>query len=1002
MSEKKVNHILDMASIRKRLQNARGQEYWRSLEELAGTDEFREFLRHEFPLLSSGWSDSLNRRGILKLMGASLVLAGMTACTQRPAEKIVPYVRAPEEIVPGKPLFYATAMTLGGFGTGLLVESHLGRPTKIEGNPQHPASLGATDAFAQASILTLYDPDRSQVVTHNGRISSWVSFLASLNLERESQLGKKGTGLRILTETVTSPTLASQLQALLAEFPAAKWHQYEPVGRDNVYLGTKLAFGEPVNVVYDLEKADVIFTLDADILSSGPGHLRYARQWAARRQVRGGRGVMNRLYAVECTPSNTGALADHRWMQGGEMESIARAVAERMGVQIASSGTLPVESRLIDALARDLAEHRGSSIVVAGDSQPPAVHAIAHVMNAMLGNVGSTVHYTEPVEANPVEQLQSLRELANEMQRGVVDLLIILGGNPVYDAPADFNFAENLAKVKTRVHLGLFEDETSRLCHWHIPEAHYLEAWGDCRAFDGTASILQPPIAPLYEGKSAHELLASLSGKSGISSHDIVREFWKGKITAGNFEEFWQVTLHDGVVAHSALPAKSMILKTDWMNQGPVKSQAELHTSPRPPAPGLDVVFRPDPALFDGRFANNGWLQELPRPLTKLTWDNAACISPATAERLNLKSREMVEIHLGGRSLRAPIWILPGQPNDSVLLHLGHGRSRAGKVGTGIGFNAYTLRTSGAIWRGRGAELKPSPGETPLATTQDHNSMEGRPLVRSGTITEYRNNPHFVHEKGEEPAYDMTLYPPVEYKGYSWGMAVNLNSCIGCNACVAACQSENNIPVVGKDQVQRGREMHWLRIDRYYQGDLDDPAIYFQPVMCQHCENAPCEPVCPVAATAHSSEGLNQMVYNRCVGTRYCSNNCPYKVRRFNFLQYTDWETESLKPLRNPDVTVRGRGVMEKCTFCVQRINAAKIQAELEDREVRDGEIVTACQQACPTRAIEFGNLNDSESRVAKLKAQPLNYSLLGDLNARPRATYLARLRNPNPAIEKE
>jgi MoCo/4Fe-4S cofactor protein with predicted Tat translocation signal len=986
------------------------------LEELAGTDAFKEFLHNEFPQLFSGWSDSLNRRDALKLMGASLALAGMTACTQRPAENIVPYVRSPEEIVPGKPMFYATAMTLGGYGTGLLVESHLGRPTKIEGNPQHPASLGATDAFAQASILTLYDPDRSQVVTHNGRISSWISFLASLSLERESQLGKKGAGLRILTETVTSPTLASQLQALLAEFPAARWHQYEPVGRDNVYLGTKLGFGEAANVVYDLEKADVIFALDADILSSGPGHLRYAKQWAARRRVTGGRGSMNRLYAVESTPSNTGAVADHRWMHSGEMESIARAVAQRIGIQIANSGTLPVEFRLIEALAKDLAEHHGSSLVVAGDSQPPVVHAIAHAMNAMLGNVGSTVHYTEPVEANPVEQLQSLHELVYEMQRGAVDLLIILGGNPVYDAPADFNFAENLAKVKTRVHLSLFEDETSRLCHWHIPEAHYLEAWGDCRAFDGTASILQPLIAPLYEGKSAYEVLASLSGTSGISSHDIVREFWKGKIAGGNFEEFWQVTLHDGVMANSALPAKNVILKTDWMNQGPgaggqgpgargqgsPESRSEAIIAPRPPAPGFGVIFRSDPALFDGRFANNGWLQELPRPLTKLTWDNAACISPAAAERLRLKSQEMVEIHLNGRSLRAPVWILPGQPDDSVLLHLGHGRSRAGKVGTGIGFNAYALRTSSAIWRGAGAELKPFPGETPLATTQDHNSMEGRQLVRTGTIAEYRNNPYFVREKGEEPARDMTLYPPMADEGYAWGMTINLNSCIGCNACVIACQSENNIPVVGKDQVKRGREMHWLRIDRYFQGELDDPAIYFQPVMCQHCEHAPCEPVCPVAATSHSSEGLNQMVYNRCVGTRYCSNNCPYKVRRFNFLQYTDWETESLKPLRNPDVTVRGRGVMEKCTFCVQRINAAKIQAELEDREVGDGEIVTACQQACPTHAIEFGNINDSESRVAKLKMQPLKYSLLGELNTRPRATYLARLRNPNPAIEKE
>jgi len=1009
----------DLAEIRARLQGARGQEYWRSLEELADTEEFREFLHSEFPRQAAGWTDSINRRDALRLIGASLALAGLSGCASPPFEKIVPYVRAPEDLVPGKPLFYATAMTFGGYATGLLVESHLGRPTKVEGNPQHPASLGATDIFAQASVLTLYDPDRSQVVVHNGRIGSWISLLAALGEAREAQLLKKGAGLRILTETVTSPTLASQIQALLTDMPLAKWHQYEPAGGDGARNGAVLALGEPVHTVYDISKADVILSLDADFLNTGPGHMRYAKVWAARRQAQAGREGMNRVYAVECTPSNTGAVADHRLaLRASQVGSIAKAIAKEIGLAVAPDAAHSENAAWISAIAADLKAHRGRSLVIPGAYQPAALHALAQAMNYALGNFGSTVIHTDPAEARPVDQTRSLLELTEDMKAGRVDTLVILGGNPVYTAPSDFDFALNLGKVKVKFHLGLYSDETARLCNWHIPEKHFLEAWSDARAYDGTVTIMQPLIAPLYGGKSAHEILSSLLGKSGVSDHDSVRDYWKTKRPGSDFDQFWQVSLHDGFVAGSALPPKSVVPNDKWMQgienrefgteqTGQAASAGGQASLGPPQAPasqsgGLEVVFRPDPTIWDGRFANNGWLQELPKPLTKLTWDNAAHISPATAERLGLHAREVVEISYRGSVVRSPVWIMPGQPPDCVTLHLGYGRTNAGKVGDGAGFNVYPLRGSGALWFGRGAELRKTGAEMILGCTQNHHSMEGRNPVREGTIGEFERHPEFVKEMGEDPPRDLTLYPGFEYKGHAWGMSVDLGACIGCNVCTIACQAENNIPVVGKAQVNNGREMHWIRVDRYHKGDLDKPSSHFQPVMCQHCENAPCELVCPVQATSHSSEGLNQMVYNRCVGTRYCSNNCPYKVRRFNFLQFSDWETPSLKLQRNPDVTVRGRGVMEKCTFCVQRINGAKIQAEKEDRPVRDGEIVTACQAACPTGAILFGDINDPESRIAREKSQPLSYGLLAELNTRPRTTYLARLRNPNPALEKE
>jgi molybdopterin-containing oxidoreductase family iron-sulfur binding subunit len=982
---------LDLTTVRVQLANARGQQYWRSLEELANTEEFQEFLQREFPRQASEWANSLSRRHFLKLMGASLALVGLTACSRQPPEAIVPYVQAPEGWIPGKPQFFATAMTLGGYATGVLVESQLGRPTKVEGNPDHPASLGATDAFAQASILTLYDPDRAQTVTQMGEASSWEAFLQALQAELEPQRSSGGAGLRILTETLTSPTLTAQLQELLTQFPSATWHQYEPINRDNVYAGAQRAFGEAVEPIYRFDQAEVILSLDADFLSTCPGHVRYARDFASRRRVsREDAAAMNRLYVVESTPTPTGAIADHRLpLKAAQVESFVRALAQALGLAVAP-GNQAIPENWIGAIAHDLQAHRGASLVLTGDHQPPIVHALVHAINDALANGGQTVLYTDPVVASPVNQTESLRELVAAMAAGQVELLVILGGNPVLTAPADLDFAGALDQVKFRVHLGLYEDETSARCHWSLPESHYLEAWSDARAYDGAITIIQPLIEPLYDSRSTHQVLAMLLGQADRSDHDIVRGYWESQSSAEDFDLFWQTALRDGLVADTAFSPKSVALNREFDQPSPLATAG---------AEDLELIFQPDPSIWDGRFANNGWLQELPKPLTKLTWDNAALMSPATAEKLGLSNDDLVELRYQGRTVRAPVWVMPGQSEGSVTVHLGYGRTQAGRVGTGIGFNAYALRTTDVPWFGSGLEIVKTGERYPLASTQMHQSIEGRDLIRVGTVEQFQVEPDFA-QKPETHLAEISLYPKFEYKDYAWGMVIDLNACLGCNACVVACQAENNIPIVGKDQVLRGREMLWIRLDRYYQGNLDNPATYHQPVLCMHCENAPCEVVCPVGATLHDHEGLNMMVYNRCIGTRYCSNNCPYKVRRFNFLQYSDQETESFKLQRNPEVTVRARGVMEKCTYCVQRISAARIAAKEEGREIRDGEVVTACQGACPTQAIVFGNINDSTSQVAQLKASSLNYGLLTELNTHPRTTYLARLRNPNPELE--
>jgi molybdopterin-containing oxidoreductase family iron-sulfur binding subunit len=1049
-----MNERKDIEALRARLEGTRGREYWRSLEAVAETAEFKEFLHREFPQNASEWLDPVGRRGFLKLMSASLALAGVSACTRQPTEELVPYVRQPEEIVPGKPLFFATAMTMNGAGMGLLVESHEGRPTKIEGNPDHPSSHGATDVFAQAAILGLYDPDRSRTLTNLGDIRPFSAFVAAARDILAAQKQSGGRGFRILSETVASPTLAAQIRQLLQEMPQAKWVQWEPTARHNAREGSRLAFGEYVETQYAFDKADVILSLDADFLCTGASGVRHARAFASRRRLEGDRAQTSRFYAVESTPTNTGTKADHRLpLRPSQIEAFAHAVAAALGVGGAAAELPESARKWIDPLVKDLQAARGRSLIVAGDAMPPSVHALAHAMNLALGNAGTTVVFTETPEAQPIDQRAALRELVGEMNAGTVEFLLILGGNPVYTAPSDLQFEKALDKVGVRAHLGLYEDETAARCHWHIPEAHFLEAWSDTRADDGTITIVQPLIAPLYGGKSVHEVVAALI-EGERPGYDVVREHWmmdrggfanQAAATAAGaaaanrpaasaaanqtarpeggagapaaagtaagaaagaaqqqgpatftpqpaptpFDLAWRRWLHDGLIADTAFAPKQ------------VRLVATAFGSPASAGEGLEVVFRPDPSVYDGRFNNNAWLQELPKPLTKLTWDNAALISVGTAERLGLTGGDIVELKQGNRTLRLPVWLNMGHAPDTLTLHTGYGRTRAGRVGNDTGFNVNPLRTLAGFDSATGVSLTRVGEKYELACTQDHWSFEGRNIIRVGTVAQFTADPAFAQRQEHLPIKGITMLPDYRYDGYAWGMTIDQNVCTGCNACVVACQAENNVPVVGKSQVLNGREMHWLRVDRYYSADnLENPDTYHQPMQCQQCENAPCEVVCPVSATVHNEEGLNDMVYNRCVGTRYCSNNCPYKVRRFNFLLYQDWTTESIKLQRNPDVTVRSRGVMEKCTYCVQRINHARVNSKLEDREIRDGEVVTACQAACPTDAIVFGNINDPQSRVAQTKKSALNYSLLADLNTKPRTSYLAIVRNPNTELE--
>ncbi|MBV9825442.1 MAG: 4Fe-4S dicluster domain-containing protein [Alphaproteobacteria bacterium] len=948
-------------------------EYWRGLESAAVNSDGIAALASAAP--------HLPRRRLLQLMAASLALGGLGGCGPEPERRnLLPYVEVPPGIVPGQPQLFATAMTEGGYGTGLLVRHQMGRPVKIEGNPDHPASRGAASAIHQASILTMYDPLRAQSIVSAGQLATWEAFVAAAQTWR----GNSGEGLRLLTGPITSPTLIAQIAALTTTLPAARWHQWEPYDRDNERAATAVAFGRPLDLVLDFAPADVVFAVESDALSSRPGHLAYARDFAARRRIADAQGQMSRVYAIESTPTLLGAKADHRLaLAPAEIERALRVLAG--SVAAGPSEWIQIDTphaAWLKAAAADLLAARGRSLIVLGPEQPRELHLIGHAINAALGNFGATVRPIELV----APEAPGIAELAAEMHAGKVETLMMLGVNPVYAAPADFDFAAALKRVPRSVALSLYRDESAVAATWHLPAAHEYEAWSDTRGFDGTATIMQPQVRPLYGGHSAHQLLAALLGTTEPHEDALVRAQWQR--TGGvDFEAFWRDTLRAGVVENSAA---ATVAATPKIELGGLS--APLSVAPA----SVTLLFRPEEPIGAGLDTDNPWLLELPRPFTRLTWDNAAILAPVTANRLRVKDEDVVTIEVDKRKIDAPVFVLPGQTAECITLPLGFGRS-AGGLAVGVGFDAYRLRTSQALFAETASSVTRTGRTERLATVQHHDRMAGRDLIRSGTAAQYARDPDFL---GHTEATG-SLYPAVAYPGEAWAMSIDLASCIGCQACVVACQAENNGPIVGKEQVLAGREMHWLRIDRYFTGATDTPTIAFQPVPCMHCEEAPCEVVCPVEATVHDHQGLNAMVYNRCVGTRFCSNNCPYKVRRFNFYAYAE-QQDRPAPSWNPDVTVRDRGVMEKCTYCVQRVRAAQIAADREDRRVRDGEIVTACQQSCPTQAIVFGDRNDKTSAVAQRKASPLDYVLLADLNTRPRTSYQAILRNPNPAIPED
>ena len=1002
--------------------------YWRSLDELADAPEFRRFVEQAFPSMLPEMASPTTRRRFLKRMGASFALAGLAGC-RWPAETIVPHADRAENRTPGEPERYATAMEIGGVAQGLLVTSYDGRPIKVEGNPLHPFNRGATDAIAQASVLELYDPDRSRhVVCRSGETSrtvAWDAFDAEAAALFAAEREGDGLGLYVLCEASSSPSLARLKPMFLKRLPRARWYDYEPIDRDNERRGTKLAFGRPLRPLLHLDKADVVVCLDEDLLLTHPAALGYTRDFTARRT--GDDGRMNRLYVAEGGYSITGAMADERLAISplrvpDLLRRLERAWA---GEPLDGAGADARADGFVTRVAADLKQHPGRSVLVAGANQPPEVHALVCSLNGELGSVGETVTYRADPDPDRPTHVESILALAAEMRAGRVETLLILGGNPAYDAPADVDFAARLAEVEMSLHLSPYDNETSRRCTWHVPRAHDLESWGDARAYDGTVCTIQPLIAPLYGGWSVIELLDRVMSDEPGTGYDLVRETFRSLVPAGDFERNWHQALHDGIVAETDLATLKLPLR---VVDRTARASLLAEIAGAADRPAVHVIFTPDACVYDGRFANNGWLQELPAPLTKITWDNAALIDPATAKEKGIATGDVVRLTLDGRSLEIAACVMPGQATGTVVLPLGFGRSAAGSIGDGVGFNTYELRTSKAMHLAAGANLRPT-GEThTLAATQDHHAIDAvgmqerakrlPALIREATLDEYTRHPENIRHAAHHPPLE-SLWNEHDSPGNRWAMAIDLTRCTGCNACVMACQAENNVPIVGKEQVDNGREMHWLRVDRYFKGDPEAPQVVHQPVACHHCELAPCEQVCPVAATVHSDEGLNDMVYNRCVGTRYCSNNCPYKVRRFNYFNYRKHleGNDVAKMVFNPEVTVRSRGVMEKCTYCVQRIASARIRAKNdevrrrargetvgnEDRPERrlipDGEITPACGQVCPSRAIVFGDLSDPDSAVRRMHDHPRSYAMLAELNIKPRTKYLAKLRNP-PAGE--
>jgi len=979
-----------------------GREYWKSIEERAGAPELQAALEREFPVGAAELSDGIGRRSFIRLLGASLAASGLGACPRAPPEKILPYGRQPPTLTPGNPVHFATALPVDGYAAGLLVTSWEGRPTKVEGNPQHPSNLGASGIIDQASILQLYDPQRARLVKYRGVPKALKTFLSDLTRRAGQMQQNGGAGLRFLFEPTGSPTLAAFRSRIQARFPRSRFYSYGALSEENIYRGAQIAFGRPLELLPDFEKASVIVSLEADFLECRGAHLRDVRGFSRRRDPG---PTMNRLYLAESTLSITGMMADHRLrLRPSQIEGLTMALVAQLAraQSISSLSTLAsvAESRAgksdapwVKAVAADLARHRGDSIVLAGPRQPPLVHALALAINAALGNLGSTLQLIAPPLLDVRSGTSELNELSEEIKAGTVDTLVITAYNPVYSAPADVLFAQRLSSVPNSVYLGLYEDETTEKVGWMIPAAHPLESWGDARARDGTVSITQPLIDPLFNGITEVEVLAPFLDERDRTPYELVKSAWRRTARVPDFESNWESWLGSGVIPGTA--STQVVAPILWDS---VIAAARSAAPPSPSKDSLELAFIRDYKVGDGRFANNAWLQELPDPVTKLTWDNAALLSPATAHRLQLERGDLVRLEYRGQNLVAPVFILPGHADDVVSVSLGYGRLGTESIARGVGFNACSLRHSEHPWFDQGLRLEKIGGRHKLAITHDHWSMAGRPLAMEMTLAEVGKAPSpLEHLRGPVE----TLYRPVDYDAapYRWAMAIDLNRCTGCSACVVACQSENNIPVVGKENVLWSREMHWLRIDRYFSGSLEDPGVITQPVACVHCEKAPCEYVCPVNATVHSDEGLNEMVYNRCVGTRYCSNNCPYKVRRFNYLHYTDHKPPTERMAMNPDVTVRARGVMEKCSYCVQRIERVRIQAQIEHRKINESELRTACQQACPAQAIQFGSLNDPNSIVSKQHRDSRRYDLLHELGTQPRTAYLARIKNLNPEL---
>ncbi len=1016
---------LTLDEVRARLDGKRGKKYWQSIDDLVDAPGFIEMVKEEFPRQASEMTDGFSRRGFMKVMGASLALAGVTGCTKQPDEEIYPYIKQPEDLVLGKPNFFATAHPFPTGAVPILVKSQEYRPVKIDGNPEHPMSKGKTDLFTQATLLDLYDPDRSKHVIDRTRAqnvnSSFEDFQTSF-LEQVQKLPAGGQGLVFLTETIISPTFAAQWKAAQAKYPGARLVQWEPINRDSSRIASKAAFGEYTDAQYKLENADVIVSLDADFLASNafPGFLPLSAAYAERHAYEAGK-TMNRLYVVESMPTVTGAKAEHRL-------GLKPSDIERFATALANGGSFSGDEfarKYFAALLADLKKSGAKAVVIPGEQASPAIHAAAFALNAQLGAVGSTVVYTRPVAEIPTEQMADFRNLVGAMKSGQVKALVILGGNPIYSSPLDLGFGDGLGAVPYTVHMGLHPDETGARTTWHINQAHFLESWGDARSYDGSVTILQPMIDPLYGGVTHYDVLQTLLENTGVSTMEIVQANSKTYIT-GDPAAGWRKALHDGWVEGSAFTAA-----------GKTPGKASLPSFPASSG-GYELAFRGDTGTYDGRFANNGWLQEMPRQITHMSWDNAALMSMNTMADLKVNEDQLIELEVNGQKVNFPPLMVPGHPDGVITVTFGQGRW-FGRQAQFVGSNAYKLQSSASPYLSTGLKVNKTGEKHDLCVTSVHSmdqrgkmaqsdlahkatsgneSLPGheameRAIIRTATLAEMQKEPEYAHESTllkETPKHDDSFFPnawnytdkdkSTNVMQNAWGMTIDLNSCVGCNACVVSCYAENNISVIGREQVKVGRNMQWLRIDTYFEGDLHAPKAHFQPMMCQHCENAGCEQVCPVGATVHTPEGINTMVYNRCVGTRYCSNNCPYKVRRFNFLLYADYDTESLKFMRNPEVSVRSRGVMEKCTYCIQRIEYAKIEADKEGRAVRDGEIITACQEACPTSAITFGNINDPAAKVNKLKKEERSYQVLADLNYRPRTSYIAGVTNPNPELE--